>query len=249
MAHVHNVIDTDPHFTIDPDTRSIISQYTGRLVLIQGDHNSERFTFELPRWVDGHDMLDCNQVEVHYVNIGEDNRRNSGMYKVTDLHLKEDDSDTVVCTWLISYNATKYAGSLSFVLRYTCTVGAIVEYAWLTAVYSGVSIATGINNSDAIADTYADVLQNWYSELLMAGTVGVNKVEEARDKAIEAIQEVSVDAVGKVAAEDVLPIVVNAINHEIDDAKEEALAQISTQYNKIVKDVLARLPIAEEAKF
>lgn len=56
MAHKHPIYDTDPHFKIDGDTRVIINASDVKVALMQGDHNSERFTFEIPRYVDGHDM-------------------------------------------------------------------------------------------------------------------------------------------------------------------------------------------------
>lgn len=52
---VHDIVDSDPHFVIDPLTRKII-KHTEKSILILGDHNSERFTFELPRYIQGHDM-------------------------------------------------------------------------------------------------------------------------------------------------------------------------------------------------
>ena len=48
MAHIHSVYDNDTHFKIDPATRQI-SNESGKVVLMQNDHNSERFTFEIPR--------------------------------------------------------------------------------------------------------------------------------------------------------------------------------------------------------
>jgi hypothetical protein len=51
MAHEHIVIDTDTHFTIDENTR-LISIASGQTKVMQGDHRSERITFELPRLID-----------------------------------------------------------------------------------------------------------------------------------------------------------------------------------------------------
>ena len=68
MSHIHSVYDGDTHFKIDPVTRQI-ENTSGKVILMQNDHNSERFTFEIPRTIDGHDMSQCNAVEVHYINI------------------------------------------------------------------------------------------------------------------------------------------------------------------------------------
>lgn len=48
MGHTHNVYDTDTHFSINPVTRMIKNESSKKVTLIQHDHNSERFTFELP---------------------------------------------------------------------------------------------------------------------------------------------------------------------------------------------------------
>ena len=61
--HVHPVIDDDPHFVIDVTNRTINHTSSDSLMLVRGDHNSERFTFEMPRHVDGHDMTLCDRVE------------------------------------------------------------------------------------------------------------------------------------------------------------------------------------------
>ncbi len=69
MSHNHNIADSDTRFIIDPITRIIRNQASKKTTLMQNDHNSERFTFELPRYVEGHDMSLCNAVEIHYSEI------------------------------------------------------------------------------------------------------------------------------------------------------------------------------------
>ena len=69
MAHIHSVYDTDKHFTIEPDTRMLVNQTPTKSGIMQFDHNSERITFDLPAVIEGHNTLDCNLVEVHYLNI------------------------------------------------------------------------------------------------------------------------------------------------------------------------------------
>lgn len=201
MAHTHVVYDADPHFSIDENTRAITYMSSEPLIIIQGDHNSERFTFELPRYIDGHDMMLCNKVQVHFINIDSNNTttRNTDYYEVDDLQLKEDDETTVVCSWLVSQAATQLVGSLNFVLRFACMTGSKVDYAWHTAVYSGVTISTSIDASEVIAEQYNDVLEQWYYELIMAGTMGVNIVDEAKVSALNEIDTAKNEALGDVA--------------------------------------------------
>lgn len=171
MAHLHSVYDGDTHFIIDPITRKI-KNTTSKVVLMQNDHNSERFTFELPRYIDGHDMSICNKVEVHYINIdAKDKTQTNGIYTVTDLQLSPDSEDIVICSWLISQNATKRAGSLNFVLRYACLDGTTIEYQWFTDIHSGVSVAASISNTETVLEEYHDVLEQWKRHAARIATV------------------------------------------------------------------------------
>lgn len=66
VTRVHNVYATDTHSSINPVTRAIKNASSKKATLMQNDHNSERFTFELPRYIEGYDMSLCNETEVHY---------------------------------------------------------------------------------------------------------------------------------------------------------------------------------------
>ena len=108
MAHIHSVYDTDPHFEIDPITRAITNQSTTKTQLMQYDHNSERFTFEIPRLVDGHDMSECDKIEVHYINVDAATKvSNADVYIVDDMQISPESDDVIIFSWLISVNATQ----------------------------------------------------------------------------------------------------------------------------------------------
>lgn len=172
MAHKHSVYDTDNHFQIDGVTRAVKNASQTKTMLVQHDHNSERFTFELPRYIDGHDMSACNVVQVHYINIDsktaktEEPLTNSGVYEVDDLQISPAGDDVVICSWLISGNATQYVGNLPFVVRFACTSDdGTIDYAWNTAKHSNVFVTEGIYNGDVIAEEYADILAQWEARI------------------------------------------------------------------------------------
>lgn len=172
MGHTHNVYDTDTHFSINPITRMIKNESSKKVVLVQHDHNSERFTFELPRQIEGHDMSLCNLVEVHYLNLDAVTKeKKSGLYTVTDLH---EDGEHVVCSWLISQNATSLVGSLNFLLRFACVTGTVVDYAWNTAIFTGITISDGINAGEMFEEDYADIIAQWKAEITRQITDDVN---------------------------------------------------------------------------
>lgn len=202
MNHTHSIHDDDPRFLIDPISREIIYDAEGPdevLVLIQGDHNSERFTFDIPRYIDGHDMSLCNKVYVHSINIDAENpeTRSKGVYEVKDLQIDANDEDLVVCSWLISQEATTYVGTLNFVVSFTCITGSTVDYIWNTGIYSGVVVREGINNGEVIVTKYADVLEEWHQQLIADSENGVNAIIEAQNTAIEMIEEYGVIAVSE----------------------------------------------------
>lgn len=169
MSHLHSVYDNDTHFKIDPVTRQIKNE-SGKVILMQNDHNSERFTFEIPRYIDGHDMSACNKVEVHFINLKADKtEKNADVYPVEDLQISPDSEDVVICSWLISQNATKYAGTLNFVLRYACLTGDVIDYQWYTDIHKGISVSESISNTKTVAIEYSDVLEAWREELMASG--------------------------------------------------------------------------------
>ncbi len=177
MAIRHGVTDTDKHFIIDPVTRTIKNQ-SGKLVLIQYDHNSERFTFECPRHVDEHDMSLCDKVEIHYINTGTGNSRSSGIYPADDLQISADDENTVTFSWLISQSATQHVGKLNFVIRFACTgEDAVIEYAWNTGIYSDITISKSIYNGEEFVQDYVDVLEAWKQDLYSEG-LKISSIEQ-----------------------------------------------------------------------
>lgn len=165
MAHKHSVYDTDTHFIINADTREITNASAQKIKLMQGDHNSERFTFECPRVIDGHDMSQVDKIEVHYINIDAKIKDTSkDVYIVSDKQISPDADDVVIFSWLVSGNATKYAGSLIFRITFKCLTGSTIDYAWNTAIFTGVSVGDGMDNGEAVLTEYTDVLEAWKAD-------------------------------------------------------------------------------------
>ena len=181
MSHLHSVYDNDKHFSIDPATREIKNE-SGKVVLINHDHNSERFTFEIPKTVDGHDMSLCNVVQIHYLNIEKETKiEYEGIYEVDDLRIRRVGEETVTCSWLISRNATQYIGSLNFAVRFACVAdNGEVEYDWSTAIHKGIAISDGIRNTEVVAEEYSDILEQWRKKLFITDMVEQYAPEEGR---------------------------------------------------------------------
>lgn len=173
---IHGVTDTDTHFIIDGATRTVKNETETKSMLVQFDHNSERFTFKVPRYVDGHDLAKCNAVRAHYINIDKSKRtQNSGANEINDLCVCPDDQEFVMCSWLIPYDATQLAGSLHFVIQFACKNGDETLYSWNTAKHTGVTVADGISFGDIVVSENLDILTKWEKELKANHIVSVDQ--------------------------------------------------------------------------
>jgi hypothetical protein len=161
MLHINKIKDADPYFVVEPITRAIKNVSSSKTTLIQHDHNSEQFTFELPRYIEGHDMMECNLVEIHYIN-----ESTKGRYIVNDLTVIEDDENRLKFTWLLTNNASSNVGALRFGVRFACLDDdGEIEYVWNTAPYNGITVSTGIYNVDVIEEEYPDAIAELFAKI------------------------------------------------------------------------------------
>ena len=166
MAHTHPVRDTDPKFTINPITRQVSSIDNQKYALMQYDHNSERYTFEIDRYIEDHDMYLCkDKIEIHYINTSSSGEKQPGVYEVNDLKIAGESEDKLEFTWIITNNATKYAGVLSFLISFACVENYEVTYRWQTGINSSITISNGMNNGVVITEPYPDILTEWKNEI------------------------------------------------------------------------------------
>lgn len=173
MAHTHPVVDSDSRFVINSTTREI-STTSDKLELIQGDHQSERITFEIPKIVEGHDMSLSDRIEVHYINI--DRRTNATSRDVYIIDDAAVDGDKLTFSWLISGNATKYYGRLNFIILFECLdPDGNYTYKWNTEICKLLTIGEGISNTSAVIEDHSDILEKFKKEIL----------EEAGEKSIQ----------------------------------------------------------------
>lgn len=196
----HEVIDRDLHFIIDPNTMTI--SCAGEVKMLKcGDHRAEKYTFEMPRSIEGHDMSLCNKVEIHYNNVNYDSATrsttiNKSFDEVKDFGISASDEDMVVFTWFVSGDATQLDGTLAFCIRFACMDGEKIEYQKFTEIYESIPVGATIWNTEAVAKEYADVLEAWRTEIMEAvancGTVkSVNGIEpdESGNVDIDAMTE------------------------------------------------------------
>lgn len=192
MAHDHIIYDSDPHFSIDVDTRAISYVSPDKLMLIQGDHNSEVFTFDMPKFADGHDMTKCDIKQVHFINLDGERGvlKSVGVYVIDDMKDDPEDTSKLVFSWTVPHTATRYVGSLSFAIKLACSgEDSTYEYVWSTLPYSSVPVSKTIENTDEFIGDYSDVLQDWYTTIVSAGEEGVTAINNARKQAVASVQD------------------------------------------------------------
>ena len=167
MSHIDKIRDTETHFVIDPTTRVIKNASASNNTIVQYDHNSERFTFDMPRYVDGHDMYESTCVRIHYRNAGTSSLiKTNGVYAPYDMAISAEDENTLTFSWLISSSATKYVGYLHFSIQFLCLEGESIAYSWSTGVYKDITVVECINNADAVVESEADAIALLRNELI-----------------------------------------------------------------------------------
>lgn len=239
MAHTHDVYDTGKCFEINEISRFIKETSSTKLVLVQGDHRSEVITFKMPRHIDGHDMMNCNKIRVHYINIDtKTNDASADVYEVTDLALCADDDNMLTFTWVVEAPATKYAGTLSFLIKFECTEGENILYQWNTAKYVGTNVLAGIDNSEEFVEKYSNVLNQWYYEL----TSGADSIDEKCERLIAEIEDAKENAKKAIAdkAQEALLFLDEVEDIRIDydgEVHETAGKAVREQIKKAMKSV------------
>lgn len=152
----NRVTDSDTVFIIDPITRKIEAT-SDKLQLMQYDHDSEMYTFQAPRFIEGYDVSLCNKIEILYSNIDRKTKESfDDIYQITDVSV---DEELVTFEWLVSGFATRFAGSLNFLIRFAfAEEDSTYSYLWHTDIFKGITILEGMNNSEAIVKQNPDII-------------------------------------------------------------------------------------------
>ena len=178
-THTENLVDNDRKFLIDPQTRTIKNASCDK-ELVQYDSSSEVFTFEMPRYVEGHDMGTAKNVKVYYVNKGASEEIVDSTDVTSTLKITDDGTNTAVFSWTIPANATQHEGTLDFAVTFTCPEVS-PDYIWSTKIYSGIVINKGLRNSSEIIKRDPDA----FDAILTRVSEAENKVDEVDDRVNE----------------------------------------------------------------
>lgn len=226
MAHTHSVVDKDTRFKVEAVSREIRADTDKVKSLQQYDHNSEVLTFEAPRYIEGHDLMSCNVVQIHFANIYSDlatrtETVNKGVYTVKDLAVDTGNEELVVFSWAVKNDSTQLAGVLNFAISFVCVdENGDVAYRWNTAICKLLSIDENLNNSGEIAEKYPDIIADL----------------EARLKAIEENGGVDID-LSKYATTEYVDNAVKSVDltgYATEGFVNEKIGNIETALNGII---------------
>lgn len=231
----HNIIDPDLHFIIDADNRSITNETGQKLTIMQYDHNSERATFELPRYIEDHDMYECDLVMVLFTNTSKGTSAsarstNSSVYQVTDLAIMQDHTDTLTCSWLIAREATQYVGTLKFQLQFVCHENEekqIPEYYWHTDQCNIIEVKPSLNSGNEVAEAYPDVITDMDARVSVLEKNGVP--EDRLDAAID--EYLTKHPIEKVTEEELrTAITAYFVDNPVVEVTDEHIQDVIAQY-------------------
>lgn len=225
MSHNHTIKDTDLHFIIDPITRTIESQSEKRY-MTQLDHESERLTFGVQRFIEEHDMSLCDRIEIHYTNITKKKDATSeGIYIVKDLD-KSFTNDQFLFSWLVRRESTMYAGTLRFSITFLCRDDEEnITYEWSTTEYKSIQILPKLNHTASIAAKYPDLYAQMKQEIIdeLSKTVDIEIDPEELEQIVQDYLQanpptlITVDEV--LSTESTNPVQNKVVTNAINDLK------------------------------
>lgn len=253
LGHTHPVVDDDPHFIINGNTKEITIAVEDIPVLIQHDHNSEQITLEVPKTIDGHDLTKCTNIEVNFINVDKSNLDNisASRYDVPleDVKAKTDDPNTLVFHWLIDGSATKYIGTLNFAVQFKCiepvevtervvnedtgetepinVIEDRITYRLNTKPFIGINVGEGIDTQLALSDQYVDIVDQWQNAIDAYGDSTETAIKIKQSEAFKAVDEKYSKTVERVT--ETVTNAKTALKTEIDDYAKEVIKETKTE--------------------
>lgn len=211
MNHNHNVRNDDNRFIIDGESREITNLSGHKPVLQQFDHNSEVYEFELPRYIEGHDMSLTDLVCLHYDNTSSGTSRstrivNGGMDKIEDLAIDPENEDRIAFTWTVPRSATQQAGTLVFQFQFVCYGEDYAEtgepaYEWYSGIYSFAEIKKSLNKSQSVVIQSPDIIikMNQQIDALEEKTADIDGLAERTATLEDQVADLMYEKIGPMA--------------------------------------------------
>lgn len=174
--------EVSEYFKIDGTTRVITPPTDFKNFGVESDENSQRVWFEAPRIVGDDIDLSALNLYVNFQNANGEKDR----YIVDDV---ENADDTIYFSWLLNRKATRYKGTITFIV---CAVGTNskgeIETEWNTTLCTG-SVLEGLEVENPEVDEPTSDLINQLVDLVRTTSEkAVADVEAAKEEAIASIE-------------------------------------------------------------
>lgn len=230
MAHNHEIVDNDVSFVIDPITRAITTE-SSKLILAQYDHNSEKYTFKIPRFVEGHDMSECDTITIDFTNAPRrKGTTNTGVYLAEDVRV---DDDYVLFTWTVSRDATQIVGSVTFAISFSChDADNNIIYEWGTDTFKQITVIEKSRNTPAVIEKYPDLIEQIKEDV--AESVGIQSIDGVKYLDEKLIPD-SIARVSDIPAVPEINYPVTSVNGQTGDVTikiAEQIAQVQADWNQ-----------------
>lgn len=169
-------------FSVYPDSRKLYLKSGVLNPLVERDHNSDSFTFEVPKVIDQMDLSDCNRIQIHFTNSNCGGLKSIDYYEVEDsiIYVDPEGNEFIQFDWTVPAQATNYAGVLCFAIRFMLIDGdGEIQYELNTGIFTSIKVERGLNNSKQLIVDHSDVIEKLKSDLYKAMDTAVAKTEEA----------------------------------------------------------------------
>lgn len=136
---------------IDTDARTISISEKLKIVGVESDEDVVRRTFRMP-WKVGENDLSTFAIRINYLNA----QGEGDIYIVDDMQKSGDD---MTFSWLLSRYATKYRGSIRFVVCMILFDGSEIDKEWNTTL-AEFTVLEGLETSSQIEEDNPDAIEN-----------------------------------------------------------------------------------------
>lgn len=196
--------DVEPRFVINSDERTIKIPEEFKFLAVKMDHLSERIYFDIPRYFDGEDLATKICV-VQYINANGDEAV-EGIAAIVDVDYTSE-SGKIIFRWDVDNNVTKYAGDVSFSVRfYTIGDDSRFTYSWNTIPATLPVLDTIDNTGQRVTENYPTELLQWQYRMTELDRTISEKIATATEsidtntKAAQAARQGAEDAESRVNA-------------------------------------------------
>ena len=177
------------YFSVNTAEKVVVKQSEWKITVAQYEQDATCLVFDMPRYIDGHDMLACNAKEVHYTTRG----GGLGVYEIVDAALKKGSDKIITFSWYLSSIATENVGPLSFVVRFAEIENSNptnILFDWYTLSNDkDIEIIAGMNNGKPVIEPHVDILNQWRMALLADTIVSLKQIKTSTESLGENIWE------------------------------------------------------------